>query len=113
MDSANSDAERAEAINNSKLRKIGVVNIKYIRDIIPKLDEELKRRDDRDSAEWFDEYISEIEFPLNQVELYLKSDSKCEINNQTAHIFVFYLKHIFDEMKENADEIDLLYSSNI
>ena len=64
-------------------------------------------------SEWFYDLSEDVEYPLAQLLFYFDSDENCEINGITASIFVFFVRHKFEEMKSMAKEIDEDYESPI
>jgi len=102
-----------EAISNPMLHKLGALHVSEIKKVLVDLEKELKKRNELNGSDWFYDLSEDIEYPLSQLSFFFDSDENCEINGITASIFVFFVRHKFEEMKSIVKEIDDDYESPI
>lgn len=100
-----------EAIHEVRSFSLGSMHIELVEDIINHFEDELKKREEYDGADWYEYHRKKIDYPLTQLKSFFKSEETCEINEQTASIFVWFLQKELDELRMVAKEIDEEYES--
>ena len=104
-----------ENIGKSDRAQLGLMQVKSVKKVMDKLKESLQKRgveiDAYDSIKYF---YTLLEYPITELKLYfdrLIAKKEPRINDETAHIFAYFIRGQLSELKEIAKEIDDEYSS--
>jgi len=101
------------AAHGSELSVLGSMHVKLVKKCLQEFRNALEERGILSEHDGTTYYLELVEYPLTELQKYFDDPGESSLNNRSAYIFAFFVKHHVEKLQQIAKEIDSDYASDI
>ncbi|HOI73006.1 MAG TPA: hypothetical protein PLO63_02555 [Syntrophales bacterium] len=99
-----------EAAHGSIPAEFGSIHIKLISEVLEEFKRKLDKRGILYAYDSIKYNLDLLVYPIAQLKAYFAEPSSSDLNNKSAHIFIYFIKCHVEEIKKMAEELDGQYN---